>query len=197
MSARQATRHERLGPATRAWPVWGGIGAAVAGAVLIVTVARPAPSGRVAAAQPAVTAHAMPSAMAACERTSRVCDPAALRAYPLTSPMVHRARLLTQQQVVARYGRGGDVVRARLMTYGRAAAAFPALAASAVIDRSREVWVLTTYYPKPVTVPFAGGYGPPGEPATEQISAFSVVIDATTGAVTDSCLGCAVIPRSA
>jgi|HubBroStandDraft_1064217.scaffolds.fasta_scaffold26459_2 hypothetical protein len=192
MSARQPTRPERLRSSARAWPAWGVIGAAVAGAVLIVTAAaRPAPVVRSDAA-----AHAMPSAMAACERTSRVCDPAALRAYPLTSPMAHGARLLTEQQVVARYGGGGDIVRARLMTYRQAATAFPALAASAVIDRSREVWVLTRYYPKPVTVPFAGGYGPPGEPATEQISAVSVVIDATTGTVTDSCLGCAVIPRS-
>jgi hypothetical protein len=193
MGARQPTRRERLGSAR----AWGFIGAAVAGAVLIVTIARPAPAGRATAVRPTATAHAMPSVMAACERTSRVCDPAALRAYPLTSPMPHGARLLTEQQVLARYGRGGGIVRARLMTYGQASAAFPALAASAIIDRSREVWVVTTYYPKPVTVPFAGGYGPPGEPATEQISASSAVIDATTGAVTDSCLGCAVIPRSA
>jgi hypothetical protein len=194
-------RPECLRSAARAWPVWGVIGtAAVAGAVLALTVAtpvgRPAPAGRAPVARSGASAHAMPSAMVACERSSKVCDPAALRTFPLTSPMARGTRLLTEQQVVARYGGSGDIVRVRLMTYGQAADAFPALAASAVIDRSREVWVLTRYYPKPVTVPFAGGYGPPGEPATEQISAVSVVIDAITGTVTDSCLGCAVIPRS-
>ena len=105
--------------------------------------------------------------------------------------------MLTEHQVIAKSGWSGDIVRARLITYGQAAAAYRALAASGVMARSREVWVITRYYAKPVTVPFAGGWGPPGEPATERISAVSVVVDAATGTVTDSCEGCAVIPRSA
>jgi hypothetical protein len=140
-------------------------------------------------------AHAMPSSLVACERSHRVCHRAALARYPLVRPMPRGAGLLTRQQVAGRPGWSGDTVRARLMTYGQAAAAYPALAASAVIARSREVWVVTVYYPRPVTMPFAGGYGPPGEPATEQVSAVSEVIDAATGTVTDSCEGCAVIPR--
>ena len=81
------------------------------------------------------------------------------------------------------------------MTYGQAARAFPALAAdSGIVAQSRLVWVLTVYFPRPVT--FDPGWGPPSAPTTMTISAMSEVLDAATGTVTDECDGCAVIPRS-
>ena len=166
-------------------------------AVAVFTLTPMLPSsGAPAQRTPVAAAHAMPSAIVGCERSHHDCNPRARDALPLTRPMAPGARLLTRQQAIAKSGWSGDIVRARLVTYGQAAAAYPALAASAVIARSREAWVITRYYAKPVTVPFADGWGPPGEPATEQVSAVSVVIDAAAGTVTDSCEGCAVIPRS-
>jgi hypothetical protein len=184
---------------SRSRPAWGAAAAALAtGVFALALLAHAGPAAqRATATQRATAARAMPSAVVACERSGRPdCGPAARDHFPLDRPASPGARVLTLPQVVAKQGWTGDIVRARLMTYGQAAGAFPALAASAVVARSREVWVLTRYFAEPVTMPFAGGYGPPGEPATMTISAMSEVIDATTGQMTDECLGCAVIPRS-
>jgi hypothetical protein len=173
---------------------WGAAGAALAAAVFaLALLAHGGPAARQASAARAAAAHAMPPAMAACERSRVDCDPAARDVFPLDRPMAPGARPLTEQQVVGRASRRGDTVRARLMTYGQAASAFPGLAASAVIARSREVWVLTVYFAEPVLFPVSG---PPGTKAARPVSAMSEVIDATTGKMTDECLGCAVIPRS-
>jgi hypothetical protein len=181
----------------RSRAAWGAAAAALAtGVFALALLTHATPAAQRASAARAAGAHAMPSAMVACERSGQqVCNPAARDGFPLDHPMAPGARVLTLQQAVAEQGWTGDIVRARLMTYGQAAEAFPALAASRVAP-SREVWVLTRYFAKPVTMPFAGGYGPPGEPATIQVSAVSVVIDATTGTETDWCQGCAVLPRS-
>jgi hypothetical protein len=177
---------------------WGIAAAVLATAVfaLALLVHHEQAAQRASAAQ-ATTGHAMPPAVPACEMSHASCGPPPREVFPLDRPMAPGARLLTQRQVVAELGWTGDTVGARRMTYGQAATAFPALAANAVIARSREVWVLTRYFAKPVTMPFAGGYGPPGEPATMRISAMSEVIDATTGDLTDECLGCAAISRPA
>jgi hypothetical protein len=142
----------------------------------------------------AATVHAIPSAMVVCELSRRTCDPAAKTRFPLINPAAPGSTPLTEQQVVGRSAWRGDVVRARLMTYGQASRAYPALAASAVVAPSRPVWVLTVYFATPITIDT--GYGPPSAPATMTISAMSEVVDATTGTATDQCEGCAVIPRS-
>ncbi len=79
------------------------------------------------------------------------------------------------------------------MTYGQLHTADPALGASSVVYPGRIIWVVTRYFPHPVTVPYDNG--PAGAPATHQISAESFVIDAATGDVTDYCQGCAAVPR--
>ncbi|HEY6295300.1 MAG TPA: hypothetical protein VIX15_06520 [Streptosporangiaceae bacterium] len=179
----------------RSRSAWGAAAAALATAAFAAALlAHGGPADHRAPATQAAAAHGMPSAMAACERSRKVCDPAAETGFPLTRPAAPGARLLTEQQVTGRSGWRGDVVRARLMTYGQAARAYPALAASAVIAPSRPVWVLTVYFARPVTID--SGYGPPGAPATMTISAMSEVIDASTGTPADQCEGCAVIPRS-
>jgi hypothetical protein len=180
----------------RSRPVWGAAAAALATAAFAVALlAHGGPAAqRASAARDAgsAAAHAMPSAMVACQRSSQTCDPAAERGFPLIKPAAPGARLLIEQQVTGRWR--GDVVRARLMTYGQASAAYPALAASAVIAPSRPVWVLTVYFARPMTIDT--GYGPPSAPTTMTISAMSEVIDAATGTPTDQCEGCALIPRS-
>jgi hypothetical protein len=125
------------------------------------------------------------------------------RNLPLAQPDPRGARnsdstaLLTEAQAVAAQGWAGDSVGAALMTYGQANADYPALAAetSAIVDPSREVWVITRHFATPVTVPFAGTYSIVSHPPI-QISGESVVIDALTGRETDACEGCAVIPAS-
>jgi hypothetical protein len=179
----------------RSRPVWGAAAAAlVTVAFAVALLAHGGPAAQRASAARSAAAHAMPSAMVACERSRHICDPAAERGFPLIKPAAPGTRLLTEQQVVARTAWRGDLVRARLMTYGQASAAYPALAASAVIAGSRPVWVLTVYFARPVTIDT--GYGPPSAPTTMTISAMSEVIDASTGTPTDQCEGCAVIPRS-
>jgi hypothetical protein len=179
----------------RSRPVWGAAAAALATAAFAVALlAHGSPAAQRASAPRSAAAHAMPSAVVGCERSHKICDPAAEGYFALIEPAARGTRLLTEQQVVARTAWRGDLVRARLMTYGQASAAYPALAASAVIARSRPVWVLTVYFARPVTIDT--GYGPPSAPTTMTISAMSEVIDASTGTPTDQCEGCAVIPRS-
>ena len=179
----------------RSRPAWGAAAAALATAAFAVTLlTHGGPAAQRAPAAQATVAHGIPSAMAACERSRTTCDPAAENGFPLIRPAAPGARLLTEQQVTGRSAWHGDVVRARLMTYGQAARAYPALAASAVIAPSRPVWVLTVYFARPVTIDT--GYGPPGAPTTMTISAMSEVIDASTGTPADQCEGCAVLPRS-
>ncbi|HEY6297495.1 MAG TPA: hypothetical protein VIX15_17685 [Streptosporangiaceae bacterium] len=183
------------GGRSRSRRAWGAAAAALAtGAFAVALLAHGGPAAQRASAARSAAAHARPSAMVACELSHKICDPAAERGLPLLKPAAPGARLLTEQQVVGRLAGRGDVVRARLMTYGQASRAYPALAASAVIAPSRPVWVLTVYFAKPVTIDT--GYGPPGAPATMTIAAMSEVVDATTGTMTDECEGCAAIPRS-
>jgi hypothetical protein len=89
---------------------------------------------------------------------------------------------------------GGAVVGARLMTYGEAQSKWPQLAAasSAVVDPSRQVWVMTKYYSTPIAVPWGG------DPAqgTVKISQESVVVDAATGQETDASEGLSAVPSS-
>ena len=179
----------------RSRPVWGAAAAALATAAFAVALlTHGGPAAQRASAARSAAAHAMPSAMAACEHSSQTCDPAAENGFPLIKSVAPGTRLLTEQQVTGRSAWRGDVVRARLMTYRQAARAYPGLAASAVIAPSRTVWVVTVYFAKPMTIDT--GYGPPSAPTTMTISATSEVIDATTGTPTDQCEGCAVIPRS-
>jgi hypothetical protein len=175
--------------------MWGAAAAALATAAFAVALlAHGGPAAQRASAARSAAAYALPSAMVACERSQKICDPAAERGFPLIKPVAPGARLLTEQQVTGRSAWRGDVVRARLMTYGQASRAYPALAASAIIAPSRPVWVFTVYFPKPMTIDI--GYGPPTAPTTMTISAMSEVVDATTGTMTDQCEGCAAIPRS-
>jgi hypothetical protein len=147
----------------------------------------------------AAPSHTMSRAMVACERAHAVCDPAALRRFPLLKPDAAGARLLTESQVLRRSAwSAGDTAGATLMTYGAAAARYPALAAdTGVVSAKRLVWLVTVYFSKPVNEPYAGGYGPQGRASTMKISRESAVIDAATGQVTDSCLGCAAAAASA
>ena len=183
--------------AGQSWGWWGAAGAVLATAAFALAVlAFGGPAAQRASAARAAAAHAMPSAVAACERAGgEDCDPAARDNFPFDRPAAPGTALLTEQQVVARPAWRGDIVRARLMTYGQAARAFPALAAdSGIVAQSRLVWVLTVYLPRPVTID--PGWGPPSAPTTMTISAMSEVVDAATGTVTDECDGCAVIPRA-
>ena len=94
-------------------------------------------------------------------------------------------------------GRDGETAGAILMTYGQAHAADPALAASDIIDPSTQVWLVTVYLAHPQTVVANDGYGPPSGPqGTEQLSAWSVVINAVTAVESDWCMGCTVVPPS-
>jgi hypothetical protein len=180
---------------SRSRRAWAAAGPALATAAFAVALlAHGGPAAQRASAARSAAAHAMPSAMVACERSREICDPAAEKGFPLIKPAAPGARLLTEQQVVGRAAWRGDVVRARLMTYGQASRAYPALAASAIIAASRPVWVFTVYFARPMTIDT--GYGPPSAPATMTISAMSEVVDASTGTPTDQCEGCAAIPRS-
>jgi len=158
----------------------------------------------------------------ACERRGGVvCDPGAYKRdrvhFPLSGPDPHVAArhadgavggaLLTEQQALSQIGWSVSTVdgsqatvSASMMTYGQAQAAYPYLAAlsSAVVDPSRDVWVITRYYSPSITEATGGGYGDPvvTEPTTTQDPYDSVVIDAATGEETDSCQHCAAIPEA-
>jgi hypothetical protein len=109
--------------------------------------------------------------------------------------------LVTEQQALSEVGWTGENVSAELTTYGQAQALAPSLAASDLIDPSTPVWVLTLY--QQMTVPLGGMWGPPsayvspgGSVPTVSIDAASVVIDAESGIITDSCDGCAALPEA-
>jgi len=114
-------------------------------------------------------------------------------------PVVTGTRLTEQQALTEAGWRGqaGVMAGAALMTYRQAHAANPALAASDIIDPKTQVWLVTVYLAHPETVPANDGYGPPSEPeGSELLSAWSVVINASTGSETDWCMGCSVVPPS-
>lgn len=132
---------------------------------------------------------------ASCQKQHRlICDPAAYRALrsrlPLANPDPRNARrgvasMLTEQQAVASMNWTSDNVAAELMTYGEAHAKWPDLAAatSILIDPSRLVWVMTKYLPEPVAIaPFTTTFF---SGTAQEVSAYSVVIDAVTGDETD------------
>jgi len=105
-------------------------------------------------------------------------------------------RMLTEQQIIANLGLTGTRYGASLMSYAEAQAQHPELAAAApsIVDPITQVWVITRYYPKPVTEPV--GSVPAGVPATASVSSESWVIDAVSGHETDGCINCPVIPAS-
>ena len=108
--------------------------------------------------------------------------------------------LVTEQQALSEVGWTGENVSAELTTYGQAQASPPSLAASDLIDPSTPVWVLTLY--QQMTVPLGGMWGPPSAMCPQvdrchvSIEAASVVIDAESGIITDSCDGCAALPEA-
>jgi hypothetical protein len=118
--------------------------------------------------------------------------------YCKSLPPVATGTRITEQQALTEAGwtgQAGQTVVGSLMTYGRAHATDPALAASDIIDPSTRVWLVTVYLAHPKTVPADDGYGPPGGPqGTEKLSAWSVVINASTGVETDWCMGCTALP---
>ena len=150
--------------------------------------ATPAPSARVA------SAHGLSPALAACERRSDACDRAALKKFPLDRPVRAGTPLLTRRAVLSELGLLSAITAARRTTYRQIHAADPALAASSIIYPARVIWVVTRFYRRPVTVPQT--YGPPGAATSIKISAESLVIDAATGDVIDSCEGCAALTRA-
>jgi hypothetical protein len=129
----------------------------------------------------------------ACERTHRICNKAAWRALPLRTQDASGASLMTESQAIAAVGwQSGDQVGAQEMTYGQAQAAYPSLASESFIDQTREVWVITLYYPTAVANP---GSAPEGA-TLPPISSATIVLDAATGTETDWCAGCSTIPAS-
>lgn len=142
----------------------------------------------------AASSHGMNPKMVACERRSAVCNPAALKEFPLDRRVPAGTPLLTRQAVLSELGLTSSITTARRTTYRQIQAADPALAASSIIYPARIVWVVTRFFPKPVTVPQT--YGPPSAPTSIKITAESFVIDAATGDITDSCEGCAALTRT-
>ena len=160
-----------------------------------------------AAKQPAPPPGITPR-IAACQRAGKlVCNPrGVVDKFPLARPDPAGARFLTGQEVLSRYGglghlRKGETVEAVRMTYGRLHAVNPALASATrlLVDPSRIMWAITQYFSPPI--PYQpcrydscpSSAGPPYR--TIYLSASSTVIDALTGKATDSCTGCAAIPR--
>jgi hypothetical protein len=144
--------------------------------------------------------------IAACERAGNFnCNPnpGSVERFPLAKPDPPGARLLTRRQVLTRFGdlghlKRGETVVAVRTTYGQIQAAHPALAAASpnVVDPTRIVWVMTWHFAKPVAYqPCRYGYCPPtASDRTVWIAAWSMVIDAASGQMTDSCDGCAALP---
>jgi hypothetical protein len=172
-------------------------GVALAGAAIAVFLAAgqaPASNGHSASMGISSKLRVTPK-LTSCEQRSKVCDSAERRNLPLVRADLPGARLLTEQQVLARLHWPGSVTGARRMTYAQAAAAFPHLAASTVIAPSRVVWVLTRHFPKPVT--YNGGFGTLGRPTAQKVSSMTLIIDAATGMMTDSCMNCSYLRATA
>lgn len=145
----------------------------------------------------------MTKKIVACERSGKlICDRAAYRrdvregVFPLSKPDRKGARLMTLQEVVPPAWRDQDYA-AELMTYGQAQKIAPGLAAAsrAVVDPSREFWVLTLYHRPPLKVPNTEYDGPPSvrTGGTMTVRVESQTIDAVTGMGVDSCVNCAAI----
>lgn len=126
------------------------------------------------------------------------------RVASLTAPDPSGARLFTRRQILCSFGdlralRPGEIVAVERTTYRRAQAEHPALAAASpsLVNPSRVVWLITWYYPKPIAYrPCQYGSCPPSAPdRVVHISATSMVIDAATGSMTDSCDACTAAPR--
>ena len=150
----------------------------------------------------------------ACERRGGLDCSSAARTQKLGSLSVRDARgastsnggLLTEQQAVASVNWTDTsvdgvqaTIGAALMTYGQAQADYPMLAgsSSAVVDPSRQVWVMTRYYTPARTEARDWGFGPAVNSklsSTEQDPYDSVVIDAATGQETDACQDCEAVP---
>ena len=144
----------------------------------------------------------MTKKIVACERSGKlICDRAAYRrdlregVFPLTKPDPKGAHLMTLQQVLPPAWRDKDYA-AELMTYGHAQKIVPGLAAAsrAVVNPSREFWILTLYHRPPIKVPNTET-GPPAVrmPSTITVRAESQTVDAVTGMGVDSCVNCAAI----
>src|SRR5262249_3690612 len=145
------------------------------------SVSKPPPSG--------TSAKAM-----RCELTHKVCNRAAWRALPMRGPDAAGAPLMTESQAIIAVGwQSGDQVGAQEMTYGQATSAYPDLAGEDFIDQTREVWIVTLYFPAPVPNTWAPVTGA----APADFSSATIVIDAATGTETDWCEGCSTIPASA
>ena len=146
--------------------------------------------------------------IAACQRAGKlICDPQAYSAekFPLAKPDPRGARLLTKQQVLSRYGgrehlRKGETVDAVRMTYRQLHAANPALASATriLVNPSRVMWAITWRYSPPIAYRPCQYASCPSVASVRaiQLSASATVIDALTGQTTDSCTGCAAVPRS-
>ena len=129
-----------------------------------------------------------------CELTHKVCNRAAWRALPMRGPDAAGATLMTESQAIAAVGwQSGDQVGAQEMTYGQATSAYPDLAGEDFIDQTREVWIVTLYFPAPVPNTWAPVTGA----APADFSSATIVIDAATGTETDWCDCCSTIPPSA
>lgn len=101
---------------------------------------------------------------------------------PVTSgvPLISKAKALS---MIDNSHSGIKSTSANLTTYGHIHKTWPALAASAIVNPSRPVWVvkmkfLTPHYSK-------GSFPPPGA-KTPKISGYVEVIDAATGTVMDT-----------
>lgn len=119
--------------------------------------------------------------------------------FPLAAPDPAGAHLLTRAQILSMPGFADDTVTASLMTYRQPHAAFPELAAEGplVVNPDRLVWVVTAYFPHPLTVPFCRYAICPAGVMSRRlatIAASSQVLDAATGDASDQCTGCAVLP---
>ena len=156
----------------------------------------------------AVQKGVVTKAIAACERRGTViCN---RRAYdkllphlPLAKPDPKRIRRgasagLSEAQVIASQGFTGDAVGASEMTYGQAQASYPLLAAesSAIVDPTREVWVMTAYFSSPTYIDGSGMQPATAPQGNMQVTSESVVVDAATGQTTDQCFNCALIAAS-
>jgi hypothetical protein len=176
----------------------GALALALAGAIAAVVLA--------VAPASATKPRGITPKIAACERAGNFnCNPnpGSVERFPLAKPDPPGARLITRRQVLTRFGdlghlKRGETVVAVRTTYGQIQAAHPTLAAASpnVVDPTRIVWVMTWHFAKPVAYqPCRYGYCPPtASDRTVWIAAWSMVIDAASGQMTDSCDGCAALP---
>jgi hypothetical protein len=101
------------------------------------------------------------------------------------------SELLTESQAIAKLGWPASNVAGELSTYGQLKQQMPELAESDVVNPKREFWALTLYETQSVSADAA--YGPPSSSSPRTISAETFLVDASSGTVTDECLGCAYV----